>query len=541
MAILSRMTIRARLILLSGLLLAGLIWTNAFLIHRLEQNAGSLTAQVTLREVLKTAHAAQRSFDDLKYWLTDYAVSLLIISERNAEAAKTDFSDHLRSLSARDPETVRAAEESLDELMAVTKRAIDAYADDRRVIGNTLMAHARMHMSAIDERLEGLMEDLSAEADETGARAREEAHQAVEISIVVVVVAVAVGIVLTFVVFRSIADPLRRLVAAIDGIRSGDLGTEIPRFGGDELGSMSRALGELKQAQTSLVHAEKLALLGQLTAGIAHEIKNPLNFVNNFSALSVELLDDLKATLGKSIADLDDDARADAEDLLATLTGNMRKIGEHGRRADGIVKSMLAHSREGPGERRPAELNALVEESLNLAYHGARATDPTFNVTLDRDFDPDAGTVRIVPPDISRVLLNLFTNGFHATQERLRREGDTGYRPTVHVSTRRIDGFVEIRVRDNGTGIPPAAVSKIFTPFFTTKPAGEGTGLGLSLSYDIVVHQHGGRLDVDTRQNDYTEFVVQLPDAEEASAGSGTAPWAGDGAADVQRRRVAGG
>lgn len=272
-----------------------------------------------------------------------------------------------------------------------------------------------------------------------------------------------------------------------------------------------RALFDLKKTQTSLVHAEKLALLGQLVAGIAHEIKNPLNFVNNFSALCIDLLDDLRGLLGDALAGLDADVRADAEEVLMTLGGNLRKIGEHGARADGIVRSMLAHSREGPGERRAADINAVVEESLNLAYHGARASDPSFNVTLERDYGADAGAVEIIPQDVSRVLLNIFTNGFHATHERLKRDGDAAYRPTLRVSTRRADGAVDIRVRDNGTGIPPAVADKIFTPFFTTKPAGEGTGLGLSLSYDIVVHQHKGRLEVETSPGEFTEFTVRLP------------------------------
>lgn len=272
-----------------------------------------------------------------------------------------------------------------------------------------------------------------------------------------------------------------------------------------------RALAALKQAQTNLVHAEKLALLGQLVAGIAHEIKNPLNFVNNFAGLSGELLDEIRDEMRAWLAGLDADRRADIEDLIATLAGNLGKIREHGNRADGIVRSMLAHSREGPGEKRPADINALVEESLGLAYHGARAQDPAFNATLERNFDPAAGRVEMVPQDISRVLLNLFANGFQATQERLERGGEPDYRPIVRISTRRVDLSVEIRVRDNGTGIPEGVVEKIFTPFYTTKPAGKGTGLGLSLSYDIVVHQHGGTFDVDTLAGDYAEFIVRLP------------------------------
>ncbi|MBK8176542.1 MAG: PAS-domain containing protein [Rhodospirillales bacterium] len=271
------------------------------------------------------------------------------------------------------------------------------------------------------------------------------------------------------------------------------------------------ALHALQRAQNSLVQAEKLALLGQLVAGIAHEIKNPLNFVNNFASLSAELLSELKVLLDDAVPHLDVAAREEIEDLFATVTGNLKKIAEHGARADSIVKSMLAHSREGPAERRPADINALVEESLNLAYHGARAQDRSFNITLQRDLDPAAGTVEIIPQDISRALLNLFSNGFYATQERHRTCADPTYEPTLAVATRRTNDAIEIRVRDNGTGIPAHAVEKVFTPFFTTKPPGEGTGLGLSLSYDIVVHAHNGTFDVDSRPDEYTQFTVRLP------------------------------
>lgn len=272
-----------------------------------------------------------------------------------------------------------------------------------------------------------------------------------------------------------------------------------------------RALTELKRTQNSLVQAEKLALLGQLVAGIAHEIKNPLNFISNFADLSAELLRELKALLDKALPDQDEDGRDEIDDLIATLTANLEKIGQHGARADSIVKSMLSHSRQGPGERRAADINALVEESLNLAYHGARAQDRGFNITLERDFDETVGALEVIPQDLSRVLLNLFANGFYATQKRKQENNDPAYRPTLRTSTRCVDCAVEIRVRDNGTGIPKDVVDKVFTPFFTTKPTGEGTGLGLSLSYDIVVHQHNGTFDVDTREGEYTEFVISLP------------------------------
>jgi GAF domain-containing protein len=272
---------------------------------------------------------------------------------------------------------------------------------------------------------------------------------------------------------------------------------------------LSRSLDDLRAAQDRLVQTEKLASLGQLTAGIAHEIKNPLNFVNNFSALSAELTDELNDLL-KS-ATLTDKIREEVEDLTRLLKENLDKVVQHGKRADAIVKNMLLHSRQGSGEHRPVDVNALVEESLNLAYHGARAEKPGFNITLKRSLDPNAGEIDVFPQEITRVLLNLISNGFYAATKRKGQADSDGYEPTLAAATKNLGDSVEIRIRDSGTGIPPEVKEKMFNPFFTTKPAGEGTGLGLSLSYDIVVKQHGGSIDVDTRPGEFTEFKVILP------------------------------
>jgi two-component system, NtrC family, sensor kinase len=271
---------------------------------------------------------------------------------------------------------------------------------------------------------------------------------------------------------------------------------------------LAASLEDLRAAQDRLVQTQKLASLGQLTAGIAHEIKNPLNFVNNFSALSVELADEIDELL-KSAA-LGDKIRAEIEELTALLKDNLGKVIQHGKRADSIVKNMLLHSREGSGEHRPTDINALVDESLNLAYHGARAEKAGFHITLQRDLDPGTGTVDVYPQEITRVLLNLISNGFYAASKRAAEMGD-GFEPTLKAATKNLGDKVEIRIRDNGAGIPPGIKEKIFNPFFTTKPAGEGTGLGLSMSHDIVVKQHGGIIDVDTKPDAFTEFIVTLP------------------------------
>jgi signal transduction histidine kinase len=276
------------------------------------------------------------------------------------------------------------------------------------------------------------------------------------------------------------------------------------------------ALRELKAAQANLVQAEKMASLGQLTAGIAHEIKNPLNFVNNFATLSVELLDELKESTAPAIVALGEDKRAEVNETIEMLTGNLEKIAEHGRRADGIVKSMLEHSRGGTGERRSVDLNGLIEEALNLAYHGARAQDQSFNITLERDFAQGIAPIELVPQDITRVCLNLFGNGFYAATKR-HRDADPGFQPILKVTTRDLSDAVEIRVRDNGTGIPAEIRNKLFQPFFTTKPTGEGTGLGLSISYDIVTQEHGGTITVDSRVGEFTEFTIRLPRSSHAA------------------------
>ena len=272
---------------------------------------------------------------------------------------------------------------------------------------------------------------------------------------------------------------------------------------------LSRSLEGLRIAQNRLVQTEKLASLGQLTAGIAHEIKNPLNFVTNFSAVSVELIDELRGALGG--AHLDDKLRGEINEIADTLRDNLDKVVQHGERADAIVKNMLLHSRQGSGEYRPVDINVLVQESLNLAYQAARAEKQGFEITLERAFDPAAGDVDVFPQEITRVLLNLISNGFYAATRRksLTNKGD--HEAKLAASTKNLGDCVEIRICDNGTGIAPEVKEKIFNPFFTTKPAGEGTGLGLSISHDIIVKQHGGSIEVDTKPNEFTELRIVLP------------------------------
>jgi two-component system NtrC family sensor kinase len=272
---------------------------------------------------------------------------------------------------------------------------------------------------------------------------------------------------------------------------------------------LAKSLDDLRAAQDRLVQTEKLASLGQLTAGIAHEIKNPLNFVNNFSALSSELVGEMSDVLAQ--ATVDQKTRDELDELTQILKANLEKVVQHGKRADSIVKNMLLHSREGSGEQRPADINALLDESLNLAYHGARAEKPGFNIILQRDLDPNAGAIDVFPQEITRAFINLISNGFYAASKRKAENGDADFEPVLSAATKNLGNQVEIRIRDNGTGIPSGVKEKIFNPFFTTKPAGEGTGLGLSMSHDIIVKQHGGRIEVDTQPGRFTEFTIVLP------------------------------
>jgi signal transduction histidine kinase len=280
---------------------------------------------------------------------------------------------------------------------------------------------------------------------------------------------------------------------------------------------LARSLDDLRTAQDRLVQTEKLASLGQLTAGIAHEIKNPLNFVNNFATLSVELADELGEALAP--APLDQKMRSEVGELTQMLKTNLEKVVQHGKRADSIVKNMLLHSREGSGELRSADINAIVEDSLSLAYHGARAEKPGFAITLRRDFDPDAGAAELYPQEITRALLNVISNGFHAATRR-KENREAGFEPTLLATTRDLGGSVGIRIRDNGIGVPPDVKEKMFNPFFTTKPAGEGTGLGLSMTHDIIVKQHGGRIDVETEVGAFTEFIITLPRGNGSAIGN---------------------
>jgi signal transduction histidine kinase len=268
--------------------------------------------------------------------------------------------------------------------------------------------------------------------------------------------------------------------------------------------TVETTLQELKATQAQLIQKEKMASLGELTAGIAHEIQNPLNFVNNFSEVNAELIVETQQ-------DIEADNKAQALDAVHDIRENNQKIALHGKRADAIVKSMIEHSRSSTGQKEPTDLNALVDEYLRLAFHGMRAKNKDFNACIETAYDQQLGKVNVVPQDMGRVLLNLFNNAFYSVKEK-KVQLNGAYEPIVSVSTTRANANIEISIWDNGLGIPQKIVNKIYQPFFTTKPTGQGTGLGLSLSYDIVVKEHGGELRVETQEGEWTEFIVELPE-----------------------------
>ena len=275
---------------------------------------------------------------------------------------------------------------------------------------------------------------------------------------------------------------------------------------------LQQALAELKSTQAQLVQQEKMASLGELTAGIAHEIQNPLNFVNNFSEVSIELLDELKEDI---LSKLPDETKEDADDIINDLTQNLSKINQHGKRADAIVKGMLQHSRASTSKKEPTDINALADEYLRLSYHGLRAKDKSFNAGMRTSFDETIGNVDAMAQDLGRVLLNLYNNSFYSVAEKKKLKGE-GYEPMVNVTTKHVTlanghNAVEITVSDNGMGIPQKVLDKIYQPFFTTKPTGQGTGLGLSMSYDIITKAHNGELKVDTAEGEYAKFTITIP------------------------------
>ena len=539
-------SIRLRLIFLSVLLLAILAGSSALLIRELVHDSQSLTEEAKLVSVVRDANLASKHFGDLKYWAINSAVTQLARSQQAADLAKSGLDSDLKAISAVDPAAVAAIGGEVYTMTDLARQAGVAYSSDDSAAGNALLAQAKSCILAIEDQIDKIVDELEQQAVARRDISTRQAALAVKLAIAGGIGALALALGFTALTVHSITVPLKQLDRSIASITHGDLNVAMPSSGVPEIAAMTRTLGmlrdslierdrlererqraemetraardtaeaalsELKAAQANLIQAEKMASLGQLTAGIAHEIKNPLNFVNNFASLSVGLLDELNQAAAPALASLDERRRRDVDEASGLLTGNLQRIVEHGKRADNIVKSMLAHSRSGSGNLESVDLNALVDESLNLAYHGARAQDQNFNITLERAYRENIAPIALVPQDMTRVFLNLFGNAFYAANKRRRETNGEDFRPRLTVTTRDVGKAVEVRVRDNGSGIPTEIRDRLFQPFFSTKPTGEGTGLGLSISYEIVTKQHRGTIEVSSIVGEFTEFTVCLP------------------------------
>jgi signal transduction histidine kinase len=546
MRLMPNFSIRSRLIFLSVLLLSILAGSSALLIRELIRDSRSLSEEARLVSTVRNANSASKHFGDLKYWAIDSAVTQLAGSQDAAERAKSGLESDLKAISAVDPGVVAAIGGQVSILTDLARQAGLAYSSDDSVAGNTLLAQAKSRILAIEDQIDKIVDRLEHQAIARRDISMRQAEFATKLAIAGGIGALALALGFTALTVHSITVPLKQLDRGIASITHGDLTAVMPPARVPEIAAMTKtlamlrdslierdrlererqraemeahaardtaeaALHDLKAAQANLIQAEKMASLGQLTAGIAHEIKNPLNFVNNFASLSVGLLDELNHAAAPALAMLDDRGRGEFAEASDLLIGNLQRIGEHGKRADNIVKSMLAHSRGGSGHLESVNLNALVDESLNLAYHGARAQDQSFNVTIERAYGERIPPLSLVPQDMTRVFLNLFGNAFYAANKRKREMNDADFRPTLAVTTRDLRDAVEVRVRDNGGGIQPEVRDKLFQPFFTTKPTGEGTGLGLSIAYEIVTSQHRGTIEVSSLVGDFTEFTIRLP------------------------------
>jgi len=418
-----------------------------------------------------------------------------------------------------------------------------------RAITEEVTRSEPLGQKVLKELLPELQQHQTASVEAASARFYDAARTTDRITVLIFFASVGLAATLALMVSRRLTRGLAILKTGADALGEGDLAYRIPTVSTDELGDLARtfndmggrlhsargeleqrqrelqvlmdserlkseeleqALLQLKTTQDQLLVQEKMASLGVLTAGIAHEIKNPLNFVTNFASLSVELIEEARELFQQFQQKLETADAEYMEQLMSDLNINLKKITEHGNRADSIVKGMLAHSRGGAGQFQPTNLNALIEEAASLAYHGLRARDVNFNIALESSYDPALPMVSVVPQDVSRAILNIVNNGCYAAHQRALKS--PGFQPVLRCGTAKIPGGVEIRIRDNGTGIPKEVLPKIFNPFFTTKPTGSGTGLGLSLSYQIVVDQHKGTMRVETEEGEFTEFILTLPE-----------------------------
>lgn len=549
------MTIRRRLTL-SSIAILGLLAVNLVVYFW-----GDRRRQATVEE-LRRAISRQILISDIRQELSDYEKQVTLLSQINGDT----------NSGGANPAEIAAFNKGLDgvgrqlgQMSALDdpdgRRMVIAFTDSFRALSDSwrifyqnfgrnqplAITEEVMHSEPLGQKvLKELLPELQQHQTESVQAASDRFYETVRttdrITVFIFFLSVGLAGTLALIISRRLNRGLGVLKTGADVLGGGDLAYRIPSISKDELGDLARTfndmagrlqsardelqvlmdrerlkseeleltLAQLKTTQDQLLVQEKMASLGALTAGIAHEIKNPLNFVTNFSSLSVELLDEARELFGKLGKKLESGDAEYIGQILSDLNTNLHKIEEHGRRADNIVKGMLAHSRGGSGQFQLTDINALVAEAASLAYHGMRAQDVAFNIALENAFDPALPMLSVVPQDLSRAILNIVNNGCYAAHQRAL--GEPGFQPVLRCTTVRTPAGVEIRIRDNGAGIPKEVLPKIFNPFFTTKPTGSGTGLGLSLSYQIVVDQHKGAMRVETEDGKSTEFILTLPE-----------------------------
>lgn len=516
----------------------------------------------TTVERLRRAISRQALISGLNQNLNDIQKQVTLLSQITSDTAAAaadpgeiaQFSAQLRKVEAEieelrglaEPETLKnldAFGDAYKKLAASWRIFYENFGTDQKKAITELAVRAEpLTQEVIGKRLPQLQSDENGRVEAASANYYQVAELTDRTTVLIFTVSAILSIVVALTMSRQLTRGLLRLEAGAASIGSGKLDERIAARGNDELAHLARAfndmsgrlqqardlltlaneqerqkgeelgkaLDQLRKAQDQLVVQQKLASLGSLTAGIAHEIKNPLNFVTNFAEISVNLVDEIRTSIAEQASRLPERDRGYIHDMLQDLQQNVSKIQEHGKRADGIVRNMLMHSRGQAGDRQMVNLNALLAEYVKLAYHGMRAQDTRFNVTIREEYDSSIEPVSVVAHDLSRVFLNIANNACYAAYEKKKRLGD-GFSPVVTASTKNNGDSVELRIRDNGDGIPETVRSRIFEPFFTTKPTGSGTGLGLSMSYDIVVQQHKGQIRVESEPGEYAEFIIRIP------------------------------
>jgi len=551
------MTIRRRFtlsflgIMLMFMFNAGVyIWSNGRRALAVEDLRSAITRQTLLSSVQLTFNDTQKQIGVLSQVASEAGAAGASPAERAQFASRLDAAEknvaqfrQLSRQSAGDTSTIGEFQDAFRQLSASWRIFYDNFGvNQTKAIAELAMRGDPLSRQVIQDLLPRLQTEENQRAEAASENFRTASRISDRITFSIFFMSSLVALLMAWLVARDIARGLTALKAGAAAVGAGDLAYRISLKQRDELGDLARAfddmsahlgtarrqitsaheeekrkgealataLQELKQTQDRLVVQQKLASLGTLTAGIAHEIKNPLNFVTNFAEILRSLITDLRESIASQKDRIEPSEFTFIEETLADADTNASKIREHGKRADEIVKGMLMHSRGQGGQFQATNLNSLVAEYVKLAYHGLRAQDMNFNVTIEEDYDTSIPEVKVLPHDLSRVILNIVNNGAFSADKRAKR-GEPGFRPTLWITTRNLDASVEIRIRDNGDGIPDAIRQKVFEPFFTTKPAGSGTGLGLSMSHDIIAQQHNGELRIESEPGKYAEFIITLP------------------------------